>query len=82
MSPSNNSYVSNIAIFHFYDYGRKSIYLHFVLKNGHIPAENVWVTIPSPCSGIHTLLDLLWFGGLKKNIPNIFPKWWVFLDGD
>ena len=37
--------------------------------------KNVWVTIPSPCSGIHTLLDLLCFGGLNKktNKHNVDP---------
>ena len=43
--------------------------------------KNVWVTIPSPCSGIHTLLDLLWFGGFKNKTNNqVLPSdlFWVF----
>ena len=33
MGPSNSSYLSNIAIFHFHDYGRKSIFLSLDLFN-------------------------------------------------
>ena len=33
MAPSNNSYLSNIAIFHFHDYGRKSVFVFTYLTD-------------------------------------------------
>ena len=48
MGPSNSSYLSKIAIFHFYDYGRKSKWSTILARTA--PLEQV------QCSNVQKLL--------------------------